>query len=107
MTRDETDSACTWWRPGEDSISVSLRVTPGNRRSELIEIGQDHIRVRVAARPVDGQANAELERFMAELFHVRRSSVSIVRGARSRDKTIRIAGIIAPPPGLAARSARP
>jgi uncharacterized protein YggU (UPF0235/DUF167 family) len=33
--------------------------------------------------------------------------VSIVRGAKSRNKTIRIAGIIAPPPGLAARSARP
>jgi uncharacterized protein (TIGR00251 family) len=101
MTRDETDR---WWRPGEDSITVSVRVTAGNRRSEVIEIGPDHIRVRVAARPVDGQANAELEGFLAELFQVRRSSVSILRGARSRDKTIRIAGIVAPPPGVAERS---
>jgi uncharacterized protein (TIGR00251 family) len=90
----------TWWLPGEGAITVSLRVTPGGRRSEVIEVAADRMRVRVRARAVEGKANAELERFLAELFHVRRSAVTLVRGATSRDKTVRISGILAPPAEL-------
>jgi hypothetical protein len=53
--------------------------------------------VRVAARAVEGKANAELVRFLAELFGVRRSAITIARGERSRDKTVHVAGIDAPP----------
>ena len=53
--------------------------------------------MRIGARAVEGTANAELDRFVAELFHVRRSAVSLVRGARSRDKQVRIDGIVTPP----------
>jgi uncharacterized protein len=87
----------TWWLAGDNSITIALRVTPGGRRSELIEITPDRLRVRVGARAVEGKANAELERFLAELFHVRRSAVSLVRGSHSRDKQVRIGGIVAPP----------
>ena len=97
MARHEAVGDRTWWLAGDDSITIALRVTPGGRRSELIEITPDRLRVRVGARAVEGKANAELERFVAELFHVRRSAVSLVRGARSRDKQVRIDGIVAPP----------
>jgi hypothetical protein len=100
MARSEAAGAATWWQPGEHAITVSLRVSPGGRRSELIEVAPDRLRVRVGARAVEGQANEELERFLAELFHVRRSAVSLVRGARSRDKTVRIDGVVAPPAEL-------
>jgi hypothetical protein len=100
MARHEAASTRTWWTPGEHAITVSLRVTPGGRRSELIEITPDRLRVRVGARAVEGKANAELERFVAELFHVRRSAVSLLSGARSRDKQVRIDGIVAPPRDL-------
>jgi hypothetical protein len=58
------------------------------------------MRVRVGAPAVEGQANVELRRFLAKLFGVRRSAVTLVRGQRSRDKVVHIAGIAAPPPGL-------
>jgi hypothetical protein len=100
MARHEVESTPTWWRSDEDSITISLRVAPGGRRSELIEVAPDRLRVRVGARAVDGKANTELERFLADLFHVRRSAVSLLRGERSRDKTVRIDGLVAPPPEL-------
>jgi hypothetical protein len=100
MARHEVESTPTWWRAGEDSITISLRVAPGGRRSELIEVAPDRLRVRVGARAVEGKANAELERFLADLFHVRRSAVALLRGERSRDKTVRIDGLVAPPPEL-------
>ena len=44
---------------------------------------------------MDGAANEELVRFLAERLGVRRSEVSIVRGLSARRKAVRIAGITA------------
>src|SRR5438093_1137798 len=53
----------------------------------------DAIRIRVAAPPVDGAANAELVRFLAERLGVSRSAVAIAAGAAGRRKTVEIAGL--------------
>jgi uncharacterized protein len=101
MARRDDANAGTWWQPGDHAITIWLRVTPGGRRSEVIEVAPDRLRVRIGARAVDGAANDELERFLAALFHVRPSAISLLRGARSRDKSVRIDGIVAPPAELA------
>jgi uncharacterized protein (TIGR00251 family) len=94
----------SWWRVDGDDIVVSVRVTAGARRSEVIEAMSDRLRVRISAPAVEGKANAELQRFLAKLFGVRRSAVSVVRGERARDKTIRIVGVTAPPVDLPGQS---
>jgi hypothetical protein len=53
----------------------------------------DALKIRVAAPPMDGAANAELIRFLAERLSVPRSAVTITAGHTSRRKTVRIAGI--------------
>ena len=89
-----------WWSATDSGLTVTLRVTPGGRRSEIIECTAERLRVRLNAPAVDGKANAELVRFLAEAFAVRRSAVTIVRGAHAREKTVTIAGPTAPPPSL-------
>jgi uncharacterized protein YggU (UPF0235/DUF167 family) len=42
--------------------------------------------VAVAAPPMDGEANAELIRFMAQVLGLRKSDLSLDSGARSRNK---------------------
>jgi uncharacterized protein (TIGR00251 family) len=86
-----------WWSAKEGGIVVSVRVTPGARRSEVIDAAGDVLLVRVAAPAVEGMANAEVERLLGTSFGVRRSAISLVRGARSRDKSYVIAGIAEPP----------
>jgi uncharacterized protein (TIGR00251 family) len=86
-----------WWSAIEGGLVVSVRVTPGGRRSEIIECGADRLRVRLNAPAVEGKANVELVRFLAEAFAVRRSAVTIVRGTHSRDKTVTITGPTSPP----------
>ena len=56
----------------------------------------DAIRIRIAAPPVEGAANAELVRFLAGRLGVARSAVTIVSGATGRRKTVEIAGITTP-----------
>jgi uncharacterized protein (TIGR00251 family) len=91
-----TDAA-TWWRAADGGITVSLRVQPGAKRNEVVDASGERLRVRIAAPAVDGKANAALERFVAELFTVRRSAVSLVRGERSREKEVLVRGIDRPP----------
>ncbi len=67
-----------------------MRVQPGARRSEIVgELG-DELKVRLAAPPVDGRANAELVRFVTELAGVPRRNVRLVRGHSSRSKVVEV-----------------
>ena len=49
--------------------------------------------VRVAAPAVEGRANEALCRLLAKRLRVPKSSVTILRGHRSRDKLIEIDGL--------------
>ncbi len=50
------------------------------------------VRVRLAAPPVDGEANDELIRFLARLFDVPRGNVSLLSGATSKNKVVLVRG---------------
>ena len=72
-----------------DGAILNLRVSPGARQTSIEgAYGEDALKLRVAAPPVDGKANAEAERYVGELLGVPGSDVSVVRGASSRNKSI-------------------
>jgi len=73
---------------------LRLRVSPGAKRSGVNgPYGEGAVRLAVSAPPVDGKANAEVERFLAELAGLPRGSVRVVGGAASRDKTVLLEGM--------------
>jgi uncharacterized protein YggU (UPF0235/DUF167 family) len=49
--------------------------------------------VRVSAPPLEGRANRAVRRLLADWLGVAPSSVTVVRGERSRDKLIEIDGV--------------
>ena len=55
--------------------------------------GRPVLKVRVRARPVEGEANAALILLLAKSLGVPRSAVSLARGGQSRQKMIEIDGI--------------
>ena len=72
---------------------IKLRVSPGAKCSSIEgAYGEDALRLRVAALPVDGKANAEAERFLARMLGVSRSEVAVVRGASGQDKAVLVRG---------------
>ena len=73
-------------------VLFKVHVVPGSSRSEIVGSHNDSLRVRVAARPVEGAANEELIRILAKAFKVSKSSVRIVNGARGRAKQVSIEG---------------
>jgi uncharacterized protein (TIGR00251 family) len=75
--------------------TIHLHVVPRARVTEVAGRHGDAIRVRLAAPPVDGAANDELRRFLAERLGVARGSIAIVRGATGRRKTVTVDGMTA------------
>ena len=72
-----------------------VQVQPRARRSEVAGRHGDAIKVRLAAPPVDGAANEELVRFLAEKLGVARRGVRITSGLTSRRKQVEIDGMTA------------
>jgi len=72
-----------------------VHVVPRARRTEVAGRHGDAIKIKLKAPPVDGAANAELVRFLAERLDVAPSDVTITAGHTGRRKTLEIAGIAA------------
>ena len=72
---------------------IRVRVQPRASRDEIAAWQDDALRVRVTAAPVDGDANAAVRRLVARSLGVAPSTVDVVRGHRSREKVLRVAGL--------------
>ena len=83
------------------AVVLDLHVQPGAKRTEVAGPHGERLKVRLAAPPVDGAANDELVRFLAEAFGVPRRQVTIVSGAASRAKRVRIEGATTTPDWVA------
>ena len=71
---------------------LDLHVQPGASRSEFAGRHGERIKVRLAARAVDGKANAALIDFLSEHFKVPKRRVRILSGLKSRQKRVQIDG---------------
>jgi uncharacterized protein (TIGR00251 family) len=69
-------------------VILELHVQPGASRTEFAGKHGERIKVRLAARAVDGKANEALIEFLALHFRVRKSSVRIAAGLKSRQKRV-------------------
>ncbi|HSM35055.1 MAG TPA: DUF167 domain-containing protein [Longimicrobiales bacterium] len=67
-----------------------VRVVPRASRTEVAGEYAGALRVRLAAPPVDGKANAALIRFLSSALSVPRAEIRIVRGESSRSKTVEV-----------------
>lgn len=79
-----------WRREVGSALVLTLHVQPGAKRTEVAGLHGDAMKIRLAAPPVDGKANAELVRFLADAFGVAARQVTLVRGETSRQKVVRI-----------------
>lgn len=75
---------------GSQPVQLWLRAQPGASKSRLLGLHGERIKVALQAPPVDGKANDELLRLLAELFGMPRSKLQLAAGQTSRDKRVDI-----------------
>ena len=65
-------------------------MTPNVRDDSMVRVSQENFEVRVDERAVGGRANRRLLEILAEHFKVPKSSITILKGTKTRNKTIQV-----------------
>ncbi|WP_170873095.1 DUF167 domain-containing protein [Azonexus hydrophilus] len=74
-------------------VTLTLHIQPGARKTELAGLHGDALKIRLAAPPVDGKANAALIDFIADRLEIARSAVRLKSGQSSRRKVLEVSGV--------------
>lgn len=74
----------------EQGIVLNLQIQPRASKNEVCGVQDNSLKIRLTSPPVDGAANKLCREFLADLFHVPKSSVEIISGETSRHKRVRI-----------------
>ena len=72
-------------------VTIDLRVQPRARKT-MLEVSDTTLKAAVTAPPEDGKANDAVIALLAEQWRVPKSSMSVLKGAASRNKTVVLAG---------------
>ncbi len=72
---------------------IRVRITPRAGRDAIAGWRGETLLVRVAAPPVEGEANAALVRLLARTLGLPKSAVSVIVGAKGREKTVAVEGL--------------
>jgi uncharacterized protein len=71
-------------RTGDGGVYMRLRVSLGAKSTAINGLyGEEALRLSVAAPPIGGRANAEIERYLVRILGVSRSDVLVVKGAQN------------------------
>lgn len=78
-----------------NSARINVYVQPRASKTVVAGMHDGCVKIRLAAPPVDGAANAALVEFVAEQVSVAKSRVRITAGLTSRRKTVEVDGVTA------------
>jgi len=87
----------TWYRKTEQGWLIAVHAQPGAKKSAVAGLHGGALKIRIAAPPVEGKANAALVAFVAGALGLPRGAVSVVRGDSSREKLLLVAEPAADP----------
>ena len=80
-----------WYRcVGANNLVLTLHIQTGAKRTEVAGVHGNALKIKLAASPVEGKANAALLKFLAKKFDVPLRQITLKQGARSRHKVIEI-----------------
>ena len=69
---------------------INVHVSTNAKQAQLTKIDNDSYEVRIDERAIEGRANNRLLEILSKHFGVPKSRITIIRGAKSRDKLIEI-----------------
>jgi uncharacterized protein YggU (UPF0235/DUF167 family) len=84
------------WRPSAEGLVLRVRLTPRAGRDAVDGLEDTAegpaLKARVRAIPENGEANAALEKLLAQWLGVAKSTVAVTAGGKSRIKTVTVSG---------------
>jgi uncharacterized protein (TIGR00251 family) len=76
------------YRITDSEIHLDIKAVPGASKTEFAGLINGRLRVKIAAAPEDGRANAKLIDFFAQALDCSKRELRITNGEKSRLKTL-------------------
>jgi len=83
----------SWLRADAVGATLTLHIQPGAKKTEVVGVHGEALKIRLAAPPVDGKANTCLIAFLADRLGIAKSAIRLVSGDTSRAKRVHVSGI--------------
>ena len=71
----------------QDGLLIRIKIVPNSSKNDLI-IEDEFIKVKVTAQPIENKANKALVEFLSKKFKIPKTSIQIVKGDTSKEKTL-------------------
>ncbi len=78
----------SWYSLNEKELLLSIFVKVNARKTRIVKADHKHLHISLHAKPKEGEANAELIRFLSEYFHLPKTEIFLRRGQKSRYKQV-------------------
>jgi len=72
-------------------VRIAVQVSPNAKRSEVLGVVDDALKIKLQAQPIEGKANEALVKYIAGALKVARSSVAITHGHTNKRKLLEVA----------------
>ncbi len=69
---------------------IKVKVVPRAKKSEIIKLDKDYLKVKVLSPAIKNKANKEMIKLLADYYNVSKSAVKIIRGEHSREKLVEV-----------------
>ena len=74
-------------REVDDGLVIKVKIVPNSSKNDII-LEDEFIKVKVTAQPIENKANKALVEYLSKLFKIPKTSVQIIKGDTSKEKTI-------------------
>jgi uncharacterized protein (TIGR00251 family) len=71
-------------------IILTVRAKPTGKRNRLVAISGPALEIELAAKPQNGEANAELIDYLSDILRLKKKDIQLISGGKSRDKQVMI-----------------
>jgi hypothetical protein len=73
-----------------DFVELTLKIVPNAKKTEVVGVENDAVKLRLSALPIEGRANEELVAFFSKSFKMAKRDVEIISGELGRNKRVRV-----------------
>ncbi len=81
-----------WCSALPGGVRLAVQITPNAKKTEVVGVLDDALKLKLQAQPIEGKANEALVRYLAKALSVPRGAVVITHGLTSKRKLIEVSG---------------
>ena len=79
-----------WCSPLPGGVRLAVQIAANAKKTEVIGLLDDALKLKLQAQPIEGKANEALIRYLADTLAVPRSAITLTHGHTNKRKLLEI-----------------